>query len=171
MRISRYLALTLITLLVGLSIPALAMDKKQEKEFHRVSRISLDELTEYAKAALAKRYPDEKWETHHFPDYVFRSESIEAAYKIAVKKPELLAKIHCYCPCEAMGHKTLLHCFFKNGEPGIFDKHAVFCVICYGEALLAFAWAELGATDQEIIEGMKKKYLPERPIPEEMMLP
>ncbi|MCM2359116.1 MAG: PCYCGC domain-containing protein [Geobacteraceae bacterium] len=171
MKLSGHLSFFLIALLVVLSIPALAMDKKQEKEFHRISGLSLDELTEHANAALAKRYPDEKWETHRFPDYVFRSESIEAAYKIAVKRPDLLAKIHCYCPCEAIGHKTLLHCFFKNGEQGVFDKHAVFCVICYGEALLAFLWAELGATDQEIIDGMKKKYLPERTIPEEIMLP
>lgn len=171
MRISRCLALVLIALLVGLSIPVLAMDKKQEKEFHRISRMSLDELTEYANAALVKRYPDEKWEVHRFPDYASRNESIEAAYKIAVKRPELLAKIHCYCPCEQIGHKNLLHCFFKNGEPGVFDKHAVFCTICYGEAMLAFAWTELGATDLEIVEAMKKKYMPERPIPEEIMLP
>lgn len=171
MKLSIHLPFFLIALLVGLSIPALAMDKKQEKEFHRLSRMSLDELTEYAKAGVKKRYPNEKWETHRFPDYVSTNESTEAAYKIAVKRPELLAKIHCYCPCEGIGHKSLLYCFFKNGELGIFDKHAVFCVICYGEAMLAFAWAELGATDQEIIEGMKKKYMPERPIPEETMHP
>lgn len=171
MRLSNYLALILLILLAGLSIPALAMDKKQEKEFHRVSRMSLDELTEYAKTALEKRYSGEKWGDHRFPDYVFTNESTEAAYKVAVKRPELLAKIHCYCPCEAIGHKNLLHCFFKNGEPEVFDKHAAFCTICYGEALLAFVWAELGATDQEIIEGMKKKYMPERPIPEGIMLP
>lgn len=171
MRISECPALILITLLVGLSFPAFAMDKKQEKEFHRISIMSLDEMTEYANDALAKRYPGEKWEVYRFPDYVFRSESVEAAYKIAVKRPELLAKIHCYCPCEAIGHKSLLYCFFKNGEPGVFDKHAVFCTTCYGEALLAFLWAEIGATDQEIIDGMKKRFMPERPIPAEMMSP
>ncbi len=169
MRLSRFPALILVALLVGLYFPAIAMDKKQEREFHKISIMSMDELTEYVRAALQKRYPDEKWETHRFPDYVFRNESVEAAYKIAVKRPELLAKIHCYCPCEAIGHKSLLYCFFKNGEPGTFDKHAVFCTICYGETMFAFAWAELGATDQEIIEGMKKKYVPERSIPEEIM--
>ncbi|CAG1007525.1 hypothetical protein ANAEL_03547 [Anaerolineales bacterium] len=161
----------LTVLLVCISVSAFAMDKKQEKEFHRIFVMSLDELTEYARAALTKRYPDEKWEGHRFPDYVFTNESVEAAYKIAVKRPELLAKIHCYCPCEQIGHKNLLHCFFKNGEPGVFDKHAVFCTICYGEAMLAFLWAELEATDQEIIEGMKKRFMPERPIPEGITYP
>jgi hypothetical protein len=169
MKSSGLLITFLIALLMGHSIPAFAMDKKQEREFHRISVLSLDELTELAQAALKKRYPDEKWEIYHFPDYVFRNESVEAAYKIAVKRPGLLAKIRCYCPCEQIGHKNLLHCYFKNGEPGVFDKHAVFCSTCYAEALLAFLWAELGATDPEIIEGMKRKYMPERPIPEEIM--
>lgn len=171
MRPSRYLSFLLIPLLAILSLPALAMDKKQEREFHRVSIMPLDELTEHAQAALKKRYPDEKWEAFRFPDYVFTNESTEAAYKIAVKKPELLAKIKCYCPCEALGHKSLLYCFFKNGEPPIFDKHAVFCVTCYSEALLAFLWSETGATDDEIIEGMKKKYLREQTVPEGLMQP
>lgn len=171
MKPSRHLSFFLFALLVGLSIPAFAMEKKQEREFHRVSIMALDELTEHAKAALTKRYPDEKWESHPFPGFVFTNESVEAAYKIAVKRPELLAKIRCYCPCEALGHKSLLHCFFKNGEPPIFDKHAVFCVTCYSEALLAFLWSETGATDDEIIEGMKKKYLREKTVPEGLMQP
>lgn len=160
-----------ILLLLALSTYAFALDKGREKEFRRISNMTTEELATQAHDALKRKYPGEKWESYRFPDYVFSSEAVEAAYKIAVKRPDLLAKIHCYCPCEEIGHKNLLHCFFKNGEPGVFDKHAVFCTICYSEAMLAFLWAELGATDQEIIEGMKKKYMPERPIPEGITLP
>ncbi|MBI2353892.1 MAG: hypothetical protein HYV06_02485 [Deltaproteobacteria bacterium] len=171
MKLTTYLTFVLITLLVGLSFPALAMDRRQEREFDRVSAMPMDELTESAGAALQKRYPDEKWQSHRFPDYVFTNESTEAAYKIAVKRPELLAKIPCYCSCEQIGHKNLLYCFFDNGAPGVFNRHASFCTICYGEAMRAFLWAELGATDQEILEGMKKKYMPERTVPEELLQP
>lgn len=171
MKLIRFLPFFLLALLVCLSFTAFAMDKREEREFHRVYGLPMDELTESAVAALKKSYPDEKWETHRFPDYVFTNESTEVAYKIAVKRPELLAKIPCYCSCEQIGHKNLLHCFFRNGEPGAFDRHASFCTICYGEAMRAFLWAELGATEQEILEGMKKKYMPEQLIPEEVLGP
>jgi len=171
MKSSRVVLIFLIALLVGLSVSASAMDKRQETEFHRLSTMALDELTEHAKDALRKKYPGEKWENYRFPDFVFTNESVETAYRIAVKRPELLAKIHCYCPCGETGHKNLLYCYFKDGKAGVLDKHASFCLTCYTEALLAFSWAELGATDQEIVEGMKKKYMPERPIPEEIMRP
>lgn len=171
MRLSGCLALFLVALLACLSFPALAMDQKQEKEFRRLSRMSLDDLTEHAKAALTKRYPEERWETYRFPEFVFANESVEMAYRIAVKRPELLAKVRCYCPCGDVGHKNLLYCFYKDGKPGIFDKHASFCLVCYTEAMLAFSWAELGATEREIVEGMKKKYMPERPVPEGITLP
>jgi hypothetical protein len=58
-----------------------------------------------------------------------------------------------------MGHKNLLYCFWKDGIPrGEFDDHASNCNICYGQAMLAFLWNDLGATHEEIIKGMEKKY-------------
>ncbi|MBI1919517.1 MAG: hypothetical protein HYS23_00400 [Geobacter sp.] len=171
MKSSSFFTIALIAILVCLSVSVSAMDKKQEMEFHRLSTMSLDDLTDHAKAALQKKYPGEKWQNYHFPDFVFANESVETAYRIAVKRPELLAKIHCYCPCGEAGHKNLLYCYFKDGKAGVLDKHASFCLTCYTEALLAFSWAELGATDQEIVDGIRKKYMPERPIPEGIMSP
>lgn len=74
MKSSGLLITFLIALLMGHSIPAFAMDKKQEREFHRISVMPLDGLTELAQTALKKRYPDEKWEIYRFPDYVFRND-------------------------------------------------------------------------------------------------
>lgn len=150
--------LMVFLLSTGLSMPVFAMDTKQKNEFDRVLTMSLAELTEYANNTLQKKYPGEKWEAYRFPDYVFTNESSKAGYKIAVKYPELLVKIQCYCPCDAVGHKNLLDCFLENGKPGVYDRHASFCTICYTQAMLAFLWAELGATDHEMAEGMKKRF-------------
>ncbi len=142
----------------GLSIPVFAMDMKQKKEFDRILTMSLAELTKYANNGLQKEYPGEKWEAYRFPDYVFTNESVETGYKIAVKKPELLSKIHCYCACDLAGHKNLLDCFLKGGKQGEYDNHASFCLTCYTQAILAFLWSNLGAADREIMEGMKIKF-------------
>lgn len=150
--------LVVFLLSAGLSIPVFAMDAKQKKEFDKILTMPLAELTVYAKNTLDKKHPGEKWEAYRFPDYVFTNESSEAGYKIAVKYPELLVKIRCYCPCDMVGHKNLLDCFLENGKPGVYDRHGSFCTICYTQAMLAFLWAELGATDREMAEVMKKRF-------------
>jgi hypothetical protein len=38
------------------------------------------------------------------------------------------------------------------------NDHAVNCSICYGQAMLAFLWKNLGATDSEILLGMERKF-------------
>ena len=154
--------LTLVLVSVGLSTQVFAMDRNQEEEFTRILKMPLTELTEYARNTLKKRYPEESWAAYRFPDYVFTNDSAETGYKIAVKRPELLAKFPCACACNLAGHKNLLDCFLKNGKPGAYDKHASFCTICYTQAMLAFLWAELGATDHEMLEGMKKRFAPEK---------
>jgi Protein of unknown function with PCYCGC motif len=149
--------LMVFLLLAGLTMPAFAMDAQQKKEFDRIMNLEVTILTDHATTALQKKYPGENWAAYHFPAFVSRNESAEAGYKIAVKRPELLEKIHCACACEVAGHKNLLDCFLKRGKPGEYDRHASLCTICYTQAMLAFLWAELGATDQEIAAGMRAK--------------
>ncbi|WP_298439604.1 PCYCGC motif-containing (lipo)protein [Geobacter sp.] len=159
---STYYRLTCIFMLcllsTGLPKPVFAMDELQKKEFNRVLAMSLAELTASAANALQKKYPGERWEAYRFPDYVFANKSSETGYKIAVKRPELLAKIHCYCPCNVVGHRNLLDCFIENEKQLVYARHGSFCTTCYTQAMLALLWAELGATDHEITEGMKKKF-------------
>lgn len=139
-----------------LTAAAFAMEREQQAEFSRIMKLPLADLTMLAKNSLKKSYPGEDWKGYHFPSYVFTNESVETGYKIAVKKPELLAKISCYCACDLSGHKNLLDCFLKGGRPGMYDNHASFCLICYSQAMLAFLWADLGATDREIVKGMEQ---------------
>lgn len=156
-----------ITLLAG-SPSAFAMSDDQQKEFDRILKIKMAELTDEAAEALEKKYPDENWEDYNFPQYVYTNESVEVGYMIAVKEPELLGNpeigikdgsIPCYCFCDAMGHKSLLDCFWKEGKVGgEYDEHASACNICYGQAMLAFLWAETGASGGEILKGMEKKF-------------
>lgn len=118
--------------------------------------LATEELSTLVNGALKKHYPGVDWKGYRFPDFVFSNESVEAGYKIAVKRPELLAKIPCYCAFDQTGHKNLLDCFLKDGKQGEYDKHASYCLICYTEAMLAFLWADLGATESEILDGMAK---------------
>jgi hypothetical protein len=148
------------------------MDETQQKEFDRILNLPMAELTSEAVQVLDKKYPKEDWDSYNFPAYVYTNDSVELGYKIAVKehdflgglkaeekKPGLLGKVSCYCFCDFMGHKNLLHCFWKDGKiGGKFDDHAAYCNICYGQAMLAFLWNELGASDEEIIKGMEKKF-------------
>ena len=53
------------------------------------------------------------------------------AYEVALKIPETLAQLPCYCECDrGFGHKSLHTCFM--------DDHASHCAVCVDEALLAY---------------------------------
>lgn len=158
-----------IPLIAVLLLPGLlwGMDTVQQKDFDRIMKMKMSELTVAAMTQLSKKYPDENWSAHGFPSYVKINDSVEAGYRIALKEPDLLgafdspaeAGIPCYCSCDAFGHKTLLACFVKDGRPGNgFDEHGSDCNICYGQAMLAFLWREAGASQQDILDGMKIKF-------------
>ncbi len=139
--------------------PVLAMEPSQQQEYDRVMRLSMAQLTAESAALLEKKYPDEDWDRYRFPKYVYTNESVEIGYKIAIKEPDILTVNTCYCFCDAMGHKSLLSCFLKEGKPGAeFDEHAADCNICYGQAMLAFLWHQAGLADGDIQKGMAKKF-------------
>lgn len=151
-----------------MTVPAWSMTTTQQEQFDSILNMSMANLTEAADKLLEEKYPDEDWDQYNFPSFVFTNDSVEVGYKIAVKEPDLLGKsnlkdkdvvIPCYCFCDAMGHDNLLYCFLKEGklEAG-FDDHASGCNICYGQAMQAFLWNDLGATHEEIMIGMEKKY-------------
>ncbi len=119
--------------------------------------MDLKALTSRAKVSLDKRYPGESWERHKFPKFVCISEDVQTGYKIAAKNPELLAKFPCYCFCEGMRHKNLSYCFLEKGvAEGKFDDYASTCNICVAQAMMAFLWNEIGATEAEMQKGMKE---------------
>lgn len=158
MRMKSCITVILTAAALVFPIAANAMDRGQAAEFDRIMVMSADELGTLATAVLDKNYPDENWKEYRFPSFVFANEAVEAGYKIAVKRSALLAKIPCYCACDQVGHKSLLDCFLTGGKQGEYDKHASYCLACYTEAILAFLWADLGASDQEMLDGMKRRF-------------
>ena len=148
--------LCILLLAVFFAVPATAVD---QQEFDRILHLNMEDLTAEASALLEKKYPEEDWDAFKFPKFVFSSDPVETGYRIAVKEPEMLRKIPCYCFCDAMGHKNLLDCFLKDGKVGgKYDDHAVSCNICYGQAMFALLWQNAGATDEEILTGMDRKF-------------
>jgi len=136
---------------------AFALDR--EKDFREIGKMDLKGLATRAKMTLEKKYPGEDWGKYKFPKFVYISEPVQVAYKIAVKRPELLAKFPCYCFCESMGHKNLSYCFLKNGVfEGKFDDHASACNICVAQAMMAFLWEEIEASEAEMQKAMKEIY-------------
>jgi hypothetical protein len=148
-----FFAFWFVLVLVG---QAIAVD--QEKELQSTSKLSLPELTEQAKKVLEKKYPGEDWEKYKFPKYAYINDSVLVSYRFAVKEYKLLAKIPCYCFCEAMGHKNLAYCFFKRGVPGEFDPHAASCNTCYRQAMHALLWEDLGIPVDRMLKAMKDVY-------------
>ncbi len=129
-----------------------------QKEFSEIAKMDLKQLTSRSKAVLDKKYPGENWEQYKFPKYVYIHDAVLAGYKIAVKNHELLAKFPCYCFCEPMGHKNLAYCFLVKGVPGKFDDHASGCNICVTQAMQAFLWDDIGASEAEMAKTMKEMY-------------
>ena len=152
--------LRLVALLAALAValPAAALDEAGQREFRRIGALKPNQLLFRAKGEVEKAFPGEEWKSYGFPRYVYTDESVETGYKIAVKRPELLAKVPCACFCDAMGHKSLAYCFLKGGRPGDFDDHASTCNICVTQAMLSFLWSRIGANDTEILAGMKELY-------------
>ncbi len=136
-----------------------AMTPEQQQEFNEILKMEMEPLHKKALKLLNKKYPSEDWDSHNFPFFVFASPEIETSYKIAVKEPQILITNFCYCFCNAMGHESLLSCFFKGGvSGGEFDEHASNCNICVSQALIALLWTDLEATEKEINSGMFQKY-------------
>ena len=153
------IAILISALVLSILSQGIVFSADHKKELDEIARMDLKQLTSNAKIALDKRYRGEDWEKYKFPKYVYIHDSVQTAYKIAVKNAELLAKFPCYCFCEPMGHKNLAYCFLKNGAAkGKFDDHASTCNICVTQAMVAFLWVEIGATDAEMQEVMKEIY-------------
>jgi len=163
----------LLGLIIGLvfgSGPALALDSAQQAKFDHIMDLPMAELSAQARALLNQKYPEEDWGKWHFPDYVTADKTTEASYRIAAVEPALLGianvsdkkfVVPCYCTCERFGHANLLACFWKDGiHGGAFDEHGSQCPVCMRQAFLAFLWADLGASHEEIIQGMEKKFAP-----------
>lgn len=78
-----------------------------------------------------------------FPAFVYMSASSLEGYRIAVRHPDLLAVLPCYCGCVGMEHQNLKDCFIK--PEGEFEQHASACYVCVQEALRAAQMRDRGS--------------------------
>ncbi len=146
--------------------PAGAMDSADYGEFQKLMQTPLQTVTEKAEAVFVKKYPQPATgsarldkEYQHGPcstEFDFNNASINIAYCIAGKKPELLAGYPCYNPvCEQMGFANLAGCFFTNGKAGDYSLHASTIDTCIREAILIFLWDDMGASNGEITGALR----------------
>ena len=92
-----------------------------------------------------------------FPSYVYNSDQVLQAYEAAVRMPEVLQIIPCYCGCgEAHGHQNLKDCFFK--ADGSFNDHGAFCEICDMEVADIAQWRAEGYSLEQIRGLIDEKY-------------
>ncbi len=166
MMMFRLLTILTVSLLIPFSVAAMEAD--QQHRFDRIMKMKMVELTAATETLLEEKYPALDWTQQGFPDFVFINDSIEMGYRIALVAPKLLGRIDaensgpgipCYCSCDAFGHKSLLWCFLRKGALNKgYDEHGSQCNICVVQAMLAFLWQDAGASHEEIIAGMEKKF-------------
>lgn len=92
-----------------------------------------------------------------FPSFVYNSAQVLQAYETAVKIPEVLPLMPCYCGCgEAHDHKNLKDCFFK--EDGSLNDHGAFCEVCDMEVADIAKWQGEGYSLEQIRRLIDEKY-------------
>ncbi len=97
----------------------------------------------------------------NLPDYAYTSAASLRAYTVALRIPEVLETIPCYCGCVSMehlavSHKHLRDCFVF--DDGAFDDHASYCDICVYEALDVEKWYGEGVPVKDIRARIDAKY-------------
>jgi hypothetical protein len=154
--------LVMLHTLLLLTAPLFAMDAGQYTEFQRLMTTPLPDLIEkaerifdlfdgkfqgnnydiYAQSPIiASKYPD-------MPHFATSNPQARIAFRIAVKRPELLISHAGYC--ENLRLRNLLDCFIKGDAAVTFNEAAATCPACYQEAILIYLWTNLGATHGEI---------------------
>jgi hypothetical protein len=152
-------SILVITLLYSILAGITGYSAEKAEEFNKIEKMNAKELMVKTREVMDAKYPQENWENYKFPKFVFVHEAVTLGYKIAIKEPQLLASLPCYCFCDVMGHKNLLYCFLEKGViGGNFDEHASTCNICITEAMRAFLWKNIGATEPEMLKALKEIY-------------
>jgi Protein of unknown function with PCYCGC motif len=80
------------------------------------------------------------------------------AYHAAMRRPELFARIDCYCGCmqSALQHRNLRDCFLH--ADGTFEAHAAGCETCVDQAIDADTWSSQLASTEDILQRTSDKY-------------
>ncbi len=133
--------------------PAKAMDSADYGEFQKLMQTPMSQLADKTKTIMDKKYALPNLPNDGSSEFDFGNRTINLAYHVARKKPELLATHHCYsATCDNLQLPNLATCFFNQGRVGDYSLLAASDDICCREALLIFLWNDLGAS-QNTIDG------------------
>lgn len=97
----------------------------------------------------------------NLPSYAYTSAESLRGYRIALRIPDILEQIPCYCGCGEMEHLSVKHrnlrdCFIF--DDGTFDDHASYCDVCLYIALDVDKWQGQGLSVKEIRAKVDAKY-------------
>jgi hypothetical protein len=144
---------------------ATAMDGGSYSEFQQIMLLPLDRQTARANALLKQKYEKssdtgsyENYMGYAIPFFVMTNDASFAAYRIAAVKPKLLSRYDVYDDCDGEKPPNLLACFLKEGKPGNYTDMGASCPVCYGEAISVFLWDDMGASQGQIIGGLRFLY-------------
>jgi hypothetical protein len=87
--------------------------------------------------------------------------TIREAYAFAVRRPDVLQYMPCYCGCEREGHKSNHSCFLQEGSTKAnpqWDSHGYTCPICLDVAHEASQRTAAGESPQAIRTAIAAKY-------------
>ena len=129
----------LYLIMVGVFVAALA--------FLSIRRAAKPQHVDTSGGAEVPRFYERPDAAKPFPatlsPVAFKDPVVAHAYEIAMKSPELMVQLPCYCWCSRdMRHRSLLDCYAS--------VHAESCDICIKEALLAEAMSRAGKSADEI---------------------
>jgi len=143
-------------------VPATGMEGGGYGEFQRVMLLPLDKQVERAATILKNKYETsseaasyENYMGYAIPFFVMTNDASFAAYRIAAVKPQLLSRYEVYDDCDGVKPNNLLACFLKDGKPGDYIDLAASCPVCYGEAISIFLWDDMGASQGQIVGGLR----------------
>ncbi len=146
---------------------AVAMDGGSYTLFQQIMLLPLDKQVVRANAVLKQKHetnPDtasyENFMGYSIPFFVMTNDASFAAYRIAAVNPKLLSRYDVYDDCDGEKPLNLLACFLKDGKPGAYIDTGASCPVCYGEAISVFLWDDMGASQGEIVGGLRFLYDP-----------
>lgn len=99
------------------------------------------------------------WSTR--PAFVGTSAKTEEAYAFALRHPEIVQWMPCYCGCAGMGHGSNLDCYFQHGQIGptaAFEEHASYCDICVDITLTTKQLYGQGTSLRQIRQIVEQQY-------------
>lgn len=85
---------------------------------------------------------------------------VAARYRFVEANQSLVAQVRCYCGCDRTdGHKNLRQCFLTE-RSGVYDSHAVGCLICQEEAKDVEKFLARGTDAATIAAAIDQRYGP-----------